>query len=465
MAAASFDLVVIGAGPGGYVAAIKAAQLGLKTALVEKGHVGGTCLNVGCIPSKSLLHSTELHHAARHSAAKHGLILGSIGVDVGAMMKTKDATVVQLRKGVAGLLKKNKVTLLAGAGRLLGGGQVEVSGQDAQVVSAKEIVIATGSSAIELPFLKFDRQKIVSSDEAIAFDHVPARVAVIGAGAIGLELGSVWCRIGSDVTVVEMLPQIAPLFDVDVAEAAQKIFAKQGLKFELCTKCLGYEHRGEEVVLKLEKDGQTSDLVVDKVLVAIGRRPNIDGLGAKEVGLATEPRGQIKVDHHYRTNLPGVRAIGDVTNGPMLAHKAEEEGVAVAELIAGKAGHVNYEVIPGVVYTDPELALLGLTESVAAEQQRAIRVGRFPFMASGRALASDATDGFVKIVADAKSDRLLGAQIVGKGAGELIATVVAHMEYGGSAEDLGRTVFAHPTMAESIKEAALSVNKMAIHAV
>lgn len=458
MAENRFDLVVIGSGPGGYVAAVRAAQLGLKTAIVEKGHLGGTCLNVGCIPSKSLLHSTELHHQARHQASKHGLLLGEIGVDVAALMQTKDGVVSQLRQGVNGLLKKHKVKIFNGLGSLAGEGRVKVEGPKPTVLEAREIMIATGSSAIELPFLKFDGEQIVSSDDAIAFDKVPGRMAVIGAGAIGLELGSVWSRLGSEVTVVEMLPQIAPLFDVDVAEEAQKIFEGQGLKFTLCTKCLGFEKRDGEVALKLEKDEKESLLVVDKVLVAIGRRPNTEGLGAENAGLALEKRGQIRVDAEFRTNVPGIRAIGDVTMGPMLAHKAEHEGVACAELIAGRAGHVNYDCIPGVVYTDPEMAIVGLTEAVANEQKRKVRVGKFPFRFNGRALANDATAGFAKIIADPETDRLLGAQVLGHGAGELLHSVVSHMEYGGSAEDLARTNFAHPTMGEALKEAAATIS-------
>ncbi|MGF1451542.1 MAG: dihydrolipoyl dehydrogenase family protein, partial [Opitutales bacterium] len=350
--------------------------------------------------------------------------------------------------------KKHKVTILQGHGRLAGDGRVEIEGKKNETVKAREIMIATGSAPIELPFLKFDGDKIVSSTDAIAFDAVPKRVAVIGAGAIGLELGSVWARLGSKVTVVEMLPQIAPLFDTDVATEAQKCFEAQGIDFTLCTKCLGYEARGGAIALQLEKDEKHSELEVDKVLVAIGRRPNTEGLGAEGLGIEMEKRGQIKVDAQFRTNVPGIRAIGDVTMGPMLAHKAEHEGVACAELIAGKAGHVNYETIPGVVYTSPEIALLGLTETVAAEQNRKVRVGKFPFRFNGRALANDATEGFAKVIADPKTDRILGAQVLGHNAGELIHSVVCHMEYGGSAEDLARTTFAHPTMTEALKEAA-----------
>lgn len=464
MSEKNYDLLVIGSGPGGYVAALRGAQLGLKTAIVEKGNLGGTCLNVGCIPSKALLHSTELHHAARHDAARHGLKISGMEIDLPAILKQKDGVVNKLRMGVNGLLRKRKVDILPGLGCLAGEGRVNIeNGKNSQTVSAKEIVIATGSSTIELPFMPNDGHKIVSSDEAIAFDEVPGKLVIIGAGAIGLELGSVWARLGSEVTVVEMLPQIAPLFDTDVATAAQKLFEKQGLKFSLCTSVKGCEEKDGGLIVKAEKDGKPLEFPADRVLVAVGRKPNTEGLHAEKVGLEFADRGRIKVDQQFRTNIPGIRAIGDVTDGPMLAHRAEEEGVACAEIIAGKPGHVNYDVIPGVVYTDPEIAMVGLTEEMAKEQGRSVKVGKFPFMANGRALATDATDGFVKIVADAKTDKLLGAQILGHGASEQIANVIGHMEYGGSAEDLGRTIHAHPTMSEAIKEAALAVDGNAIH--
>ncbi len=459
-----YDLIVIGSGPGGYVAAFRAAQLGLKTALVEKGDLGGTCLNVGCIPSKALLHSTEMHRFAREEASAHGLVLKDIEVDIAALMKRKSGVVSQLRRGVEGLCKKRKIVVVRGLGRLAGEGKVNIeNGSSSQTLSADEIVIATGSAPIELPFLKFDGELIVSSTDAIAFDKVPTSMAVIGAGAIGLELGSVWARLGSEVTVIEMLPNIAPQFDEDIAKAAQKSFEKLGLKFHLCTKVTGHEPGKGKTTLKCEKDGKGFDIEAEKVLLAIGRRPTTEGLLPEKLGINIDKRGYVLVDREFKTNVPGIRAIGDVTNGPMLAHKAEEEGVAVAELIAGKAGHVNYDVIPGVVYTDPEMACVGLSEEMAQEQGIAVKIGKFHFMANGRAIANGTTDGLVKVVAHTETDKLLGAQIVGHGAGELIGEIVTHMEYGGSAEDLARTIHAHPTMSEAMKEAALAVEKRAIH--
>ena len=460
------DLVVIGSGPGGYVAAIKAAQLGLKVALVEKDPVlGGTCLNVGCIPSKALLHSTEVFQHVVHGK-KHGIIGGEkITFDVAAMMANKDKVVAQLNKGVEFLVSKRGVEIVRGLGRLGKAGEVLVrSTSGERILETKNIIIATGSSAVELPFMKFDGETIISSDHGIALKAVPTNMVVVGAGAIGLELGSVWARLGSQVTVVEMLPTIGgPSYDTDVAKVAQAAFEKQGIKFELGAKVTGVKKTAAGFALTAERDGKVLEFPADKILVAVGRKANTVGLGAQEAGLKLDERNRIVIDGHYRTNLTGVYAIGDVVAGPMLAHKAEEEGVAAAEIIAGKPGHVNYNVIPGVIYTDPEVACVGMIESEAKAKNIEVKIGKFQLAGNGRAIASDATTGFVKVIADAKTDKLLGVQIVARGASEMIASACAHMEYGGSAEDVARTCFAHPTISESFKEAAMAVNKVSIH--
>jgi dihydrolipoamide dehydrogenase len=460
------DLVVIGSGPGGYVAAIKAAQLGLKVALVEKDTVlGGTCLNVGCIPSKALLHSTEVFQHVVHGK-KHGIVGGEkVTFDVAAMMANKDKVVTQLNKGVEFLVSKRGVEIVRGLGRLGKAGEVLVrSTSGERILQTKNIIIATGSSSVELPFMKFDGETVISSDHGIALKSIPANMVVVGAGAIGLELGSVWARIGSQVTVVEMLPNIGgPSYDADVAKVAQGAFEKQGIKFELGAKVTGVKKTAAGFALTAERDGKVLEFPADKILVAVGRKANTVGLGAQEAGLKLDERNRIVIDDHYRTNLPGVYAIGDVVAGPMLAHKAEEEGVAAAEIIAGKAGHVNYNVIPGVIYTDPEVAGVGMIESDAKAKNIEVKIGKFQLAGNGRAIASDATTGFVKVIADAKTDKLLGVQIVARGASEMIASACAHMEYGGSAEDVARTCFAHPTISESFKEAAMAVNKVSIH--
>jgi dihydrolipoamide dehydrogenase len=469
MSESPYDLVVIGAGPGGYVAAIRAAQLGLRTALVEKdASLGGTCLNVGCIPSKALLHSTELYHTLATQAALHGIKVGKISADIPTLMKRKLDVVSKLTGGVKQLLDKRNVTIVQGLGQLGPGGKgVEVRRADGstQKIETKNILIATGSSPVELPFLKFDGQLVVSSDQAIAFTEVPAKLVVIGAGAIGLELGSVWARLGSEVTVVELLPRIAPTFDEDISRLAQRIFQKQGMKFELGAKVTGLKTENGKAALTAQRDGQTLEFPADKILVAVGRRPNTAGLGAVEAGLTLDKQGRVVVDAHFRSNLPNVYAIGDVTPGPMLAHKAEEEGIACAEILAGKAGHVNYNTIPGIVYTEPEIASVGLGETEAKAKGIAVKTGKFNLAANGRALSAAATEGFVKIIADPKTDRLLGAQIIAHNASEMIAAITPHLEYGGSAEDVARTVTAHPTLAEAIKEAALAVDQRAIHAI
>ena len=453
----SFDVIVIGAGPGGYVCAFRAAQLGLKVALVEKrAALGGTCLNVGCIPSKALLHSSEQFVFAKHHAAAHGIKLAGVEVDLATMLKKKDDVVAKLTAGVAQLAKARKITVVTGSALFVNATTVAVGDRS---LTAKNIVIATGSAPVELPFLKFDGKTVISSDHAIALPAVPKKLVVVGGGVIGLELGSVWARLGAEVTVVEFLPKIAATYDDDIIRNFTRLLQKQGLKIEVNAKVTGYT----KGVLTAERDGHKLEFPADVVLVAVGRRPYTDGLGLEKAGVELTGKKRIKVDAHLNTTAPGIWAIGDVIDGPMLAHKAEEDGVAVAEWIAGKPGHINWDLMPGIVYTDPEVASVGLGEDEAKKRGLAIAVGKFNFAANGRAIAADATDGYVKIIADAKTDKILGAQIIGRGAGELISEIVTHMEYGGSAEDLGRTIHAHPTMSEAVKEAGLAVSKSAIH--
>ena len=463
----SYDVVVIGAGPGGYVCAFRAAQLGLKVALVEKrATLGGTCLNVGCIPSKALLHSSEQLVFARDRAASHGIKTGAVTADITALMRRKDAVVSKLVGGVAALAKARKVAVLTGEAAFESPTALAVKGPGGSVsVSARNFVIATGSAPVELPFMRFDGKTVVSSDQAIAFEAVPPSLVVVGGGAIGLELGSVWARLGSSVTVVEFLPKIIAGYDDDVVRVFSRLLQKQGLKIETGVKATGLRTEGGRAVLTAERDGKNLEFQAEKVLVAVGRRPYTDGLGLERAGVALDERMRVKVDSRLRTGVPGIWAIGDVVAGPMLAHKAEEDGVAVAEWIAGRAGHVDWDLVPAVVYTDPEVAAVGLGEDAAKAASVPVNVGRFNFGANGRAIANDSTDGFVKIVADARSDRILGAQILGRGASELIAEVVAHMAYGGSAEDMARTIHAHPTMSEALKEAALAVSGSEIHAI
>lgn len=460
-----FDLVVIGSGPGGYVAAIRGAQLGLKTAIVEKDkHLGGTCLNVGCIPSKALLHSTEMYHFAGHGAEVHGIDLTNLSISISKLMEKKNKTVDQLREGVQHLMKANKIKVFKGLGMLAGGDQVRVKeANDETLLHGKSIIIATGSASIELPFLKFDGETVVSSDQAIAFDKVPEKLAVVGAGAIGLELGSVWARLGAKVDVIEFLPNIAPSFDKDVSKMAERLFKKQGLSFHLKTKVTGAKKEKGKHILTVEKNDDTMEIEADKILVAVGRKPYTDLLGLEAVGIETDEKGRIPVGEHFQTVADGIFAIGDVIPGPMLAHKAEEEAVACVESIAGQAGHVNYDVIPNVIYTEPEIASVGLTEAAAREAGIEFKSGKFNFAGNGRAIATDATDGFAKVIACKKTDRILGVQVIAKNASELIASAVTHMEYGGSAEDLARTVHAHPTLSEAMKEAALAVDGNALH--
>ncbi len=465
MSEETFDVVVIGAGPGGYVCAIRAAQLGLKTALVEKSStLGGTCLNIGCIPSKALLYSSEMVHFARHNAAANGLKLEKISVDLPAMMKRKDQVVSNLVKGVSTLVQKKGAKVFEGTGRLLDASTIEVTnGKKSQTLKSHHIVIATGSAPVELPFLPYDGKTVVHSTHALAFDEIPKNLVVVGGGAIGLELGSVWARLGSKVTVVEFLPRIAPTFDEDVSKFLERTLKKQGISFELGAKVTGLKKNKGKTVLIAERGDQTLEFEADKVLVAVGRVPFTRDLGLEEAGVELDEKKRVKTGKGFQTNVPGIYAIGDVIAGPMLAHKAEEEGVALAELIAGKAGHVNYDVIPNVIYTEPEVSSAGLGEDEAKSRGIEVRVGKFPFAANGRALAVDGTDGFIKVIACAKTDRLLGVQMIGKNTSEIIAAAVAHMEYGGSAEDIARTVHAHPTLSEAFKEAALAVDKRAIH--
>ncbi|NBR12011.1 MAG: dihydrolipoyl dehydrogenase [Alphaproteobacteria bacterium] len=463
----SYDLVVIGSGPGGYVCAIRAAQLGLKTAIVEKrSSFGGTCLNIGCIPSKALLHASEMFEEAGHGMAALGVKIGKPTLDLKAMMKHKSETVDANVQGVAFLLKKNKVDTFIGTGAIAGAGKVSVTKADGKVetIDTKNIVIATGSESAPLPGVAIDEKTVVTSTGALELTEVPQKLLVVGAGVIGLELGSVWRRLGAEVTVVEYLDRILPGMDDEVAKQAQRMFAKQGFKFELGMKVtkVDTDDLGAEVTIEPAKGGEAKKIETDIVLVAIGRRPYTDGLGLEAAGVQME-RGRVIIDDHFRSSVAGIYAIGDVVRGPMLAHKAEDEGVAVAEIIAGKAGHVNYDVIPGVVYTVPEIASLGKTEEDLKAAGIAYTVGKFPFTANGRARAMRATEGFVKILADAATDRVLGCHIVGRGAGDLIHEVAVLMEFGGSSEDLARTCHAHPTMSEAVKEAALGVEKRAIH--
>ncbi|NMM43007.1 dihydrolipoyl dehydrogenase [Rhodospirillaceae bacterium KN72] len=463
----TYDVVVIGGGPGGYVAAIRAAQLGMKTACVEmRGKLGGTCLNVGCIPSKALLQSSELYHEAQHSFASHGIVV-SPKLDLKAMLDRKAKIVEGLTGGIEFLFKKNKIDYVKGRGHIDAPGQVSVTEGDdkGKVLTTKNIVIATGSESTPLPGLDVDEKTIVTSTGALEFDKVPKHLAVIGGGVIGLELGSVWKRLGAQVTVIEFLDRIVPNMDGEVSKTFQRTLKKQGLEFKLKTKVTGAKKSksGVELTMEPAAGGDVETLSVDKVLVCIGRRPYTEGLGLDDIGVERDKRGVIQVDAHYKTNIDGIYAIGDCIPGPMLAHKAEDEGVVIAEILAGQKPHINYDAIPGVVYTWPEVADVGMSEEKLKEQGRAYKVGKFPFMANSRAKANDATDGFVKILADAETDRVLGAHIIGPAAGEMIHEIVTIIEFGGSSEDVARTCHAHPTFSEAVKEAALDVEKRAIH--
>lgn len=469
MAEQNFDVVVIGGGPAGYVAAIRAAQLGLKTACVEaRGSLGGTCLNIGCIPSKALLQSSEAYHQAKHKFKEHGVVLEKVGLDLGQMQKRKDQVVKKLTSGVEFLLKKNKVTYFKAFGSFAGANQVAVKPLDGgaeQTIGSKHTIIATGSEPIELSIAPFDEKQVVSSTGALAFETVPEHLVVIGGGVIGLELGSVWARLGAKVTVIEAAENILPMMDKDVIRTMRKVLGAEGMEFHEKTKFTELKKgaKSAQLTVVADKEGEKIEIKCDKVLVAVGRRAFTKGLGLEKIGLVAEKNGKVKVDNHYRTSVQGVYAIGDVIDGPMLAHKAEEEGVACVELIAGKAGHVNYRAIPNVVYTWPEVASIGLTEQEAAAQNIEINIGKFPFAPNGRAMAMGESEGFVKLIADKVTDKLLGAHIVGPTASELIAELVMAFEYSASAEDVARSVHAHPTLAEVIKEAALAVDKRSLH--
>ena len=463
-----YDLIVIGTGPGGYVCAIRAAQLGLKTAVVEKNATfGGTCLNIGCIPSKALLYASELFEEAGHKFGQMGIGVSAPKLDLKAMMAFKAQGVDGNVKGVEFLLKKNKIDSFRGAGRIAAPGKVEVKGTDGQTqtLETKAIVVATGSDVARLKGIEIDEKRIVSSTGAIALEKVPQRLLVVGAGVIGLELGSVWRRLGAEVVVVEFVDGVLPGMDSEVRRQAQRLLEKQGMTFKLSSKVTAVDSSGSRLKATIEpaKGGASETIEADVVLVAIGRVPYTEGLGLKEVGVNMDERGRVAVDKHYSTNVPGIWAIGDVIAGPMLAHKAEDEGVAVAEILAGQAGHVNYDVIPNVVYTYPEIATVGKSEDELKAANVAYNAGKFPFTANGRAKANLTTDGFVKILADAKTDRVLGVQLICADAGNMIAEAVLAMEFGASAEDIARTCHAHPTLSEAVKEAAMALAKRSIH--
>ena len=460
------DLIVLGAGPGGYVAAIRAAQLGMRVACVEKyPALGGTCLNIGCIPSKALLDSSELYHQIQRGAGAHGITVGGVKLDLATMMARKDRVVRGLTQGVAGLFKKHKIEWVQGAGRITRAGRVVVRSDGAErTIDAERLLIATGSEPTPLPSLPFDGERIVSSTEALALREVPKRLLVVGAGAVGLELGSVWSRLGAEVTVVEFLDRIVPGMDAEMGRQLRRALEKQGLRFRLETQATGAARTeaGVRVTLK-GKNGATEEVEADVVLVAVGRRPYVNGLGVAQVGIALDEKGRIVVNGRFETSVSGIFAIGDVIAGPMLAHKAEEEGIAAVELMAGQAGHVNYDAIPNVVYTWPELASVGLSQEEATKRGLTVAVGTFPFQANGRARCMNESEGGVKVIADARTDRIVGLHILGPRASDLIAEAALAIEFSASAEDVARTPHAHPTLPEAVKEAALAVAKRAIH--
>jgi dihydrolipoamide dehydrogenase len=460
----NFDLIVIGAGPGGYVAAIRAAQLGMKVGCVEREYLGGTCLNVGCIPSKALLDSSEKYYATKHHLQKHGIDVGDVKLNFAQMMTRKDQVVKSLTGGVGLLFRKNKVEHLAGHGRITAPDTVEVAGADGtpRLYKTKKILIATGSAPIELPGLKFDEKNILSSTGVLALKELPRKMIVVGAGYIGLEMASVWSRLGTEVLVLEFLDRCLPPSDAEMAAALQKMLEKQGLKFRFKTVAESAKVENGKVKVTTKTGDQTVVEEVDKVLVCVGRKPVTDKLGLDKLGVKMSPKGFVLVDDKYQTNVPGIYAIGDVIGKIMLAHNAEEEGVAAVELMAGKAGHVNYACCPSVVYTHPELAQVGLTEE-DAKKRGPVNIGKFPFIANGRAKAMDETDGFVKVIADAKTDRVLGVHILAAHASDMIAEATVAMEFAASSEDIARSFHAHPTLPEALKEAALAVEKRAIH--
>ncbi|MFM7343962.1 MAG: dihydrolipoyl dehydrogenase [Tagaea sp.] len=464
----AYDLVVIGAGPGGYVCAIRAAQLGMKVACVEKREtLGGTCLNVGCISSKALLQASEKFEEASHGLAAFGVKTGKVELDLKAMMGHKDKTVKANVDGVAYLFKKNKVEWIKGAAKILGAGKLEVAlnAGGKQEVAAKNIVIATGSDVISIPSLPIDEKRIVSSTGALTLGEVPKTMVLVGGGVIGLEMGSVWQRLGAKVTVVEFLDRIMPGMDLEVSKQMQRILQKQGMAFKLSTKVTGAKVTAKGVTLTVEPaaGGAAETIETDIVLVAIGRRPYTDGLGLKEAGVAVDEKGRVSIDADFQTNVKGIYAIGDAVIGPMLAHKAEDEGMAVAEILAGQHGHVNYDAVPSVVYTWPEVASVGKTEEQLKADGVAFKIGKFPFTANGRARAQNNTDGFVKILADAATDRVLGVHMIGPSVGELVGEMALAIEFGASSEDIARTCHAHPTLTEAVREAALAVDGRPIH--
>ena len=464
----NFDIVVIGGGPGGYVCAIRAAQLGLKAACVEsRGALGGTCLNVGCIPSKSLLNLSENFHKAKKDFNKQGIEIDGIKLNIEKMMSNKNKSIQVLTKGVEFLFKKNKVTYFIGKGVLFSKNDIVVYESDNKKtkITAKNIVIATGSEATSLPGINVDEKNIVSSTGALSFNKVPKRLAVIGGGYIGLEMGSVWSRLGSDVTVIEYLDYITPGMDREISNEFQKILTKQGLKFKLGCKVDKVNNKDNLVSIEYTdvKKSKKEFIEVDKVLVSVGRKPYTEGLNLGKIGVKKDKKGRIEVNDKLQTSVENIYAIGDVIKGPMLAHKAEEEGIAVAEILAGQAGHVNYDVIPGVIYTSPEVATVGKTEEQLKEENRSYKVGKFPFLANSRAKVNNETDGFVKILADSNNDKVLGVHIIGPHCGDMIAEMALAMEFGASSEDIARTCHAHPTHTEAIKEAALAVDKRPIH--
>ncbi|MDA9717388.1 dihydrolipoyl dehydrogenase [Candidatus Pelagibacter sp.] len=461
-----FDAVVIGGGPGGYVCAIRLSQLGKKTACIEsRGSLGGTCLNVGCIPSKSLLNLSENYHKAKNFE-KIGIEVSSLKLNLPKMMKNKEKAVTVLTKGIEFLFKKNKVTYFKGTGSIIGNNQVSVKSTDnkEEKIETKNIIVATGSDPVSLPGIKFDEEKIVSSTGALSLKEVPKKLVVVGGGYIGLEMGSVWSRLGSEVQVVEFLDHITPGMDKEISNEFQKLLKKQGINFNLKTKVESISKNNNGVTVNTkDESGNKNKFDCDVVLVSVGRKPNTNNLNLDKIGVEKDKKGRIKVNNNFQTNIENIFAIGDVIEGPMLAHKAEEEGIAVAEIIAGQSGHVNYDTIPGVIYTSPEVASIGKTEEQLKEKKVDYKVGKFPFMANSRAKAIDEPEGFVKILADSKTDRVLGVHMIGPHAGELIAEMSVAMEFGASSEDIARTCHAHPTFSEAVKEAALSVDKRQIH--
>ncbi len=464
----NFDLVVIGGGPGGYVCAIRAAQLGLKTACVEsRGALGGTCLNVGCIPSKSLLNLSENFHKAKKDFNQQGIEIDGLKLNIEKMMSNKNKSIQVLTKGVEFLFKKNKVNYFKGKGVFFSKNDIVVyeSNNKRTNIKSNQIVIATGSTVSSLPGIEINEKNIVSSTGALSFDKVPPKLAVIGGGYIGLEMGSVWSRLGSDVTVIEYLDYITPGMDREISNEFQKILSKQGIKFKMGSKVDSVKDQGKSVLISYTnvKNSKKEILEVDKVLVSVGRKPYTEGLNLSKIGIKKDSKGRIEVNNKLQTSVSNIYAIGDVIKGPMLAHKAEEEGIAVAEILAGQAGHVNYDVIPGVIYTSPEVATVGKTEEQLKEERKSYKVGKFPFLANSRAKVNNETEGFVKILADSKTDKVLGVHIIGPHCGDMIAEMALAMEFGASAEDIARTCHAHPTHTEAIKEAALAVDKRPIH--